>query len=333
VTDTNAAVRDEGGAPPDDGALIWIRHAATRDRIDELALVLAATGIPHQVAPHLRDGMAAGWVLGVAAPSVAAARRALQKYDAESRAAVHVAPAAPDRGTNALGIGAGLALIAFAMITGYWESEPASRWFRIGVADASRIRAGEWWRAVTALTLHADVMHLLGNVAASVVFISAAGRWLGAGAAAAAIVLSATGANLLTAWTEPAQHLSVGASTATFAGLGLVVGLQVVRRWRGGGAIRRRAWVAAGAGFALLAMLGMGAKADVFAHAYGLGLGTVAGIALGAADRPKRSPDAAQPPSPPTRARRWLAVAAQGALLVATLAAIAGAWARAWRHG
>lgn len=338
VTETNAAARDDDGAPPDGGAVIWIRHAATRDQIDELALVLAATGIPHEVAPYVRDGAAAGWVLGVAAQSVAGARQALQKYDAESRSAVQVAPAAPDRGTNALGIGAGLALIAFAMITGYWENEPASRWFQVGVADASRIRAGEWWRAVTAMTLHADIMHLLGNVAASVIFISAAGRWMGAGVAGAAIVAAATGANLLTAWTEPAQHLSVGASTATFAGLGLVVGLQVVRRWRGGGAIRRRAWVAAGAGFALLAMLGMGAKADVFAHAYGLGLGTLLGVVIGAIDRPPGAtgvtgPDGLLVLAPPTKARRWMAFVAQAALLATTLAAIAAAWARAWRHG
>jgi len=331
VTETNAAARDDDGAPPEGGPLIWIRQAPTRERIEELALVLAATGIPYEVAPYLQDGRPAGWVLGVAAQAVAAANRALRKYDAESRSAVSSVPAAPDRGTNALGVGAGLALIAFAMITGYWESEPASRWFQVGVADASRIRAGEWWRAVTAITLHADVMHLLGNVAASVIFISAAGRWMGAGVAAAAIVAAATGANLLTAWTEHDAHFSVGASTATFAGLGLVVGLQVVRRWRGGGAIRRRAWVAAGAGFALLAMLGMGAKADVFAHAYSLGLGTLLGIGIGAVDRPR--PPAVGDASVPTRAQRWLAFAAQAALLAITVGAVAAAWARAWAHG
>ena len=327
MTETNAEGRDDDGAPPEGGLLIWIRHAPTRDRIEELALVLAATGIPYQVAPYVQDGAAAGWVLGVAAQTVSGARRALQKYDAESLTAVQVAPAAPDRGTNALGIGVGLALIAFAMLTGYWESEPVSRWFQVGAADASRIRAGEWWRAVTAITLHGDVMHLLGNVAASVIFISAAGRWMGAGVAAAAIATAATGANLLTAWTQRGERLSVGASTATFAALGLVVGLQVVRRWRGGGAIRRRAWVAAGAGFALLAMLGMGAKADVSAHAYSLGLGALLGVLIGVVDRP------APVDAPPAKARRWLAMAAQAALLVLVLAGVAAAWAHAWGHG
>jgi membrane associated rhomboid family serine protease len=341
VTDTNAAPRDDG-TPPDSGddPLIWIRHAPTQDKIDEWALVLAAIGVPYQVARHTPEpelaAVHAGYLLGVAASKVTAATRALHKYDVESRTPADAAPAAPDRGSNALGIGVGLALIAFAMITGYWESESGSRWFQAGVADASRIRAGEWWRAVTAMTLHADVMHLLGNVAASVIFISAAGRWMGAGVAAAAIVAAGTGANLLTAWTQRGDHLSVGASTATFAGLGLVVGLQVVRRWRGGGAIRRRAWIAAGAGFALLAMLGMGATADVSAHAYGLGLGTLLGVAVGIVDRPSLVLAAGGVPvvdPPPARAQRLLATAAQAALLAITVAAVAAAWTHAWAHG
>src|SRR2546422_5158304 len=38
------------------------------------------------------------------------------------------------------------------------------------------IVAGEWWRTVTALTLHADVPHLLGNAVASVVLVGAVDR-------------------------------------------------------------------------------------------------------------------------------------------------------------
>jgi membrane associated rhomboid family serine protease len=115
----------------------------------------------------------------------------------------------------------------------------------------------------------------------------------------------------------------VGASTATFAALGLVVGLQVVRRWRGGGTIRRRAWVAAGAGLALLAMLGMGAKADVFAHAFGLGVGALLGVGAGLVDRPKETPV-----SPTVTAR-----IGNGLLALAAAAAVVGAWARALARG
>lgn len=311
---------------------VWIRRAPSADRADEWALVLAATGVPHRVSRQ-PDG---NYGVGVAAPDVARADGALRLYATESQAATRLAPPAPDRGSNALGIFVGLGLIAFVLVTGYWESEPApSRWFNVGVADASRIRAGEWWRAMTAMTLHADVMHLLGNVVASVIFIGAAGRWLGAGVAAAGILVAGTGANVLTAWVERSDHLSVGASTATFAGLGLVVGLQVVRRWRGGGVIRRRAWVAAGAGFALLAMLGMGAKADVFAHAFGLGLGTLLGIGAGIADRTgARLTTAAGASSlaPAVSSARWKPSTTERLVQVALVFAALGAMAAAWAH-
>jgi rhomboid protease GluP len=178
------------------------------------------------------------------------------------------------------------------------------------------------------MTLHADVMHLLGNVAASLIFMGAAGRWLGSGVAAVLIVLAGTAANLLTAYLGEREHLSVGASTATFAALGLVVGLQVVRRWRGGGTVRRRAWVAAGAGLALLAMMGMGARSDVFAHAFGLGVGTLVGVAAGIVDRPSAKPSAHRGGT-----AKVAALLANGLLAAAAFGAIAGAWAIALARG
>lgn len=298
---------------------VIVRHAADRDRADEWALVLAAVGVPFRVERAV-DG---GFAIWVSASGVAPALRALGANDREVRGGPAVAPAVPHRGTGALGVVFGMLLIGFQYVTGVWESQPMSRWFAVGVADAERIRAGEWWRAVTAMTLHADLMHVFGNVVASVIFVSAAGRWLGPGVASVLILLAGTGANLLTAVVEKKDHLSVGASTATFAALGLVVGLQSVRRWRGGGFVRRRAWIAAGAGLALLAMLGVGAKADVFAHAFGLGLGFVFGMAAGLLDRQSARVEASR------RRSSVVAWVGQGALALAALAAVVGAWARA----
>jgi len=297
---------------------VVVRQSSDRDRTDEWALVLAAVGVPFRV----ERGVDAQFRLLVVAGEQSRAIRALGANDEEARVGAAVAPPVPDRGTGALGIVVGALLVGFQYVTGLWESNGSSPWFTTGIADAERIRGGEWWRAVTAMTLHADVMHLLGNVVASVIFISAAGRWLGPGIAAALILLAGTGANLLTAAVKREAHFSVGASTATFAALGLVVGLQSVRRWRGGGPVRRRAWIAAGAGLALLAMLGVGAKADVFAHAFGLGLGFVFGIVAGIVDRPRGVPFA--PPGGTIAARLG-----QAALALASLGAVVAAWARA----
>ena len=105
----------------------------------------------------------------------------------------------------------------------------------------------------------------------------AVGRWLGGGLGAILILASATAGNLLTAVRHHTNHDSVGASTATFAALGLVAGLQVARRLR----LRTRpgyAWVPIGAGLGLFAMLGVAAGSDYWAHLFGLGFGVLFGV-------------------------------------------------------
>ena len=43
-------------------------------------------------------------------------------------------------------------------------------WSEVGRVSGEQILHGQWWRVVTALTLHADVMHLVGNVIACLIF-------------------------------------------------------------------------------------------------------------------------------------------------------------------
>src|SRR6266516_3928722 len=49
--------------------------------------------------------------------------------------------------------------------------------------------AGEWWRTVTALTLHADAPHVLGNAGASVVLVGAVSHQLGPGVGLCVLLL------------------------------------------------------------------------------------------------------------------------------------------------
>ena len=183
-----------------------------------------------------------------------------------------------------------------------------SRWFEAGAAVADRIAAG-------AVVAGADRAHAArrspapgcGNVVACLIFVSAVGRWLGGGLGALAILLAAAGANLLTAAVHRTAFSSLGASTATFAALGLCAGLQVVRRLRG--EMRRAyAWVPLGAGLGLYAMLGVGPGADTYAHLFGLGLGALDRLGRGAGQRPGAAHDGAdaaggggprRPSSPP----------------------------------
>jgi len=47
----------------------------------------------------------------------------------------------------------------------------------VGSGVAGLIVHGQWWRVVTALTLHSDFMHVAGNAVAFIVFLTALGRW------------------------------------------------------------------------------------------------------------------------------------------------------------
>jgi membrane associated rhomboid family serine protease len=277
-----------------------LRLTPSRSRAEEQALVLASAGIAYRLVE--RDG---AFVLLVAARDAAAAGEALAAFDADS--APEALPPAPDLGPSALGVGFALVLAAFFVVAGSWEAATPSAWFRAGEASSELIRHGQWWRAVTMLTLHGDLMHLVGNVVASLLFVSAVGRWLGTGLGALVTLVSAAAANVLVAASHSTPHVSVGASTATFAALGILVGLQLVRRLRGG-ARGRRAWLPIGAGLALYAMTGASREVDWRAHLFGLGVGALAGAGVALLG---------------VRAPGRLAQAALGTL---ALGALAGCW-------
>jgi rhomboid protease GluP len=282
-----------------------VRVTPNATQAGDWALVLASASVPHRLAE--RDG---AFVLLVGAADRDAAAAALAAFDAESVPVPE--PPAPDLGPSALGVGFATVLLAFFIVAGGLDAGTPTAWFGNGSASAELIMHGQWWRAVTALTLHADVLHLAGNVIASLLFVSAVGRWLGPGLGALLIGAAAASANLLTAAMHRTGYVSVGASTATFAALGILAGLQLVRRLRY--PVRRRyAWLPLGAGLGLFAMLGVGEHADVMAHLFGLGTGALAGTLIAAAR--VRAPG------------RLL----QAALVVAAMAALAACWARAFR--
>jgi membrane associated rhomboid family serine protease len=269
--------------------------------MDEWALVLAATGIVFRVEP---DG--SGWRLVVARGDDEAARAALEAYDRESHMEDHAVPAAssPYQETM-LGIVVAVLLAACYRVSG--PARPGNPRFDAGAASAAKIAAGEVWRTVTALTLHANPAHILGNVVAAAVFVTAVGRLVGPGVAAWLVLLAGAGGNAVNAVLRGAPHQSVGASTAIFGAIGILGGLGFARPREHPGP-RRRVWIPGAGSLALLAMLGAGEEADISAHLFGLVVGLPLGFAAARL--------AGRPPG------RWV----QGALAVAALAAVVGCW-------
>ena len=145
-----------------------------------------------------------------------------------------------------------------------------------GLSAKSVVEHGEWWRAVTALTIHGDIAHLCGNLIGGGWFSYYLLVQLGCGLGWLVIFSAGLAGNLATAWTYyPIDHVSIGASTAVFGALGGLVGSALASRsWR---RVRGRPFdfmrPFAG-GLALLALLGSGGeKTDVVAHLWGFGFG------------------------------------------------------------
>ena len=261
-----------------EGSGTAVRVTPSRRRADEWAVVLAAEDIPYWLRQRLD-----GWALLVPPPAAIAALEALDAYDRENSSEVVAGggEGAPSRRPTAVGIAVGLLLIWFFAITGPRAGHSA--WFEHGSADAQRMMAGEWWRAVTALTLHADAPHLLGNAVAGALLVTAVCQHLGPGVGLWLLLLAGAGGNALTAVAHGADHVSVGASTAIFGAIGILAGLRIVAP-SGAAASARKWWVVIAACLALLAFLGTGPHADLLAHLFGLlvggGLGLIGGLTL-----------------------------------------------------
>jgi membrane associated rhomboid family serine protease len=285
-----------------DGPGTAVRVTRERRRADEWAVVLAAAGIPHWMRERLD-----GWALLVPPDDAATALHALDAYDQESARAIEGrdVPARLERPPTIAGAVVALLLIGFFAITG-----PRARWsvwFAQGSADAARMLAGEWWRAITALTLHADAPHLLGNAVAAAVLLTAVCWYLGAGVGLGLTLLAGAGGNALTALAHHTDHVSVGASTAVFGAIGILAMLRIVAPDRIGSS-GRKTWVVVAAALALLAFLGTGPEVDLLAHAFGLAAGAALGV-IGALTLRRPVP-------PPVQ---WL-------LVITTAAIIAAAW-------
>lgn len=267
---------DETSSFPRKNSEVGLRITADRGVAEEWALVLIAEGLSPAIHPSLN-----GFVLAVPEQEAGDALRALSAYEHENAPDLEI-PATPRPPNWIAGVITAELLLAFHGLTTMRNT--AIPWFERGSADAGEIAAGELWRAVTALTLHSDIAHVLGNAVAAALFFSAIFGVLGTGVGSALLLVAGTGGNLINAFLQGSPHVSVGASTAVFAAVGMLGGMAVIRPV----APRMQGWLGAGAALALLAMLGSGGpRVDILAHLFGFTLGgTIGLVAARAGERP-----------------------------------------------
>jgi membrane associated rhomboid family serine protease len=158
-------------------------------------------------------------------------------------------------------------------------------WVASGKTNAGLVRQGEWWRTVTALSLHSGVEHLAANLVFGGLFGLFTGRLLGSGLAWASILAAGAVGNAMNAWVQPVSHSAIGASTAVFGALGILSSYAwKQRRGIGDGWIRR--WTPVVGGVLLLAYTGLGGeRTDVIAHVTGFMSGLLLGGLYGAMGR------------------------------------------------
>ena len=286
---------------------VAVRRCARRGQAEQYALVLSAMGVPSLIVPEVNF-----ITLYVAHEDVAKANHELTAYDSENReklpGGVWLRPALPRMEP---------AMVYWAILLFFFAAAHRDAfsldWVGEGAAQAGLMVRGEWWRAVTALCLHVSSTHLLANLVFGTVFLLLLAQVTGAGLAGLSMVAAGAAGNVLNALVHSQTHTSFGASTAIFAGLGLLAILQQVRR-PDRAYFSLRNWAPLAGGATLLVFLGFsGEKTDILAHVLGFGSGIAAGWVLARWDRDWSA----------DRGLQWKCAGAAGAIVATAWAAAA----------
>jgi len=251
---------------------------AKKREAEEWALVLVAEGLDSRL---IR--VEEGFTLAVAAEDLERAGEILEAWREERKERRERLLDVP-RARDATPLETAAAyLLALGLLAFHLGLQASGRWadFRdIGRSQAALVLEGEWWRLVTALTLHADLPHVLGNTLFGGFFLAVLSGRLGTGVALLCFVVTGTLGNLANAFYYGSAHSSIGASTGVFGLVGVLAGLAAWQRHRHA-APNRGAWVAFAAGLGIVAMLGSGGPGvDFSAHLFGLAAGGLTGIAI-----------------------------------------------------
>jgi rhomboid protease GluP len=261
-----------------------------KQEILDQSLVLASQGLKHWME---FDGNQ--WSLTVDERDAAPAASLLETWQAENEGFAE-APA------EQLDLDLRLAPLVFlavpALVYFLVGFSPTAEWLHErGDADAARILAGEWWRCLTAATLHADDAHLLSNLVSGYFILNLLNHRLGIGTVMLLATVCAAVDNFLVALASGPGHVSLGFSSVVFCALGMLAAAETLALWRRrrehadrlGAAPRdhtirlvqlRRLSPLISALFVAV-LVGLGEGVDVKAHFYGFGLGAAFGLAAG----------------------------------------------------
>jgi membrane associated rhomboid family serine protease len=251
--------------------MLKLLDGLSKEEVETYTLVLLSSGIEHRSfkGPD-------GWELHVDDGAYTQARELLQAYLIENRplqsSRENLIRKYPKTFSGLWG-----ALVILSIHVAVYSGHDAASFIKAYGSSARKILGGEWYRCATSLLLHADYVHLVGNMAGIAVFGTAVCSVMGWGVGWAMMLASGMLGNLINAYFYQTGHLSIGASTTVFGAVGLLSAYQFIHKIRSRRE-RYRAFLPIAAGMALLAFLGAATQADIMGHLFGFLSGLVLGV-------------------------------------------------------
>ncbi|MCB1845652.1 MAG: rhomboid family intramembrane serine protease, partial [Halioglobus sp.] len=144
---------------------IPVFESRQRGACTERALVLTSLSIG-----NVTIDSGSGFQLLVANEDLHRARHELWLYEQENQPRQHREPGVVRSNHNPWPGVAGYVLVLCCIAWLAGQAAFGYNWTEAGRVDGAQIREGEWWRVFTALTLHKDVGHLLGNLGFGALF-------------------------------------------------------------------------------------------------------------------------------------------------------------------
>ena len=164
---------------------------------------------------------------------------------------------------------AAVTLVQFSGIVPGIESE--------GLSDADKVMSGQWWRCITALTLHGDSRHLGGNLLTGYLVLSMMSYRISLAKVVPFLAVSSALANFCVAATVQSDFRSLGFSTFVFAAIGALSVMEFRLMPKESHGLLRRFAPLCGAA-SLATFVGLGEHADILAHLYGFIAGLMCGF-------------------------------------------------------
>ncbi len=156
-------------------------------------------------------------------------------------------------------------------------SGKVARMHSLGLSDADKVMHGQWWRTITALTLHGDARHIASNLLSGYIVLTLLSYRTPLARMAPFLAVASALANFCTVLTVQTDYRSLGFSTFVFAAIGAlaVIEFRLMPR-ETHGQLRRFAPLCGAASLAVF--LGLGENADILGHTYGFIAGLFCGF-------------------------------------------------------